>query len=50
MSVLDKFDPYAMIDPKTPDDIQLLLDEAISVADDINRILDDVYEECSKDL
>ena len=49
MSVLEKFDPYAMINPKTPDDIHILLDEALSVSDDINRILNDIYEACSKD-
>lgn len=49
-SVLQLFDPYAMIQPKTDDDYKSILAEAIAIADDINRILDEVYAACEKDL
>lgn len=44
------FDPYAMVAPKTEEDYKQLLIEALSIADDINKILDEVYAACEKDL
>ena len=49
MGILDKFDPYAMISPKTDADYYALVDEAIRIMDDINQILDDCYSACKKD-
>lgn len=47
--VLDKFDPYAWIDPKNPEDITAILREALSVANDINEILEKVGKDCQRD-
>jgi hypothetical protein len=50
MKILDKFDPYAMVAPKTPEDITLLLQEALNVANDIDDILSQVAKDCQKDI
>lgn len=43
-SVLDLFDPYAMVCPKTEQDILALLDEAIAEAARLNEILSEIFE------
>ena len=46
MSVLAKFDAYAMLHPKTLEDVLSLLDEAIAVVDDLNQQLDQITKNC----
>lgn len=43
MSILSKFDPRAMVNPKTPEDIIALLNEAIFELENINSILDKAF-------
>lgn len=42
------FDIYAMVNPKSEQDVLNLLDEALSELGNIHRILDDVYARCEK--
>lgn len=43
-SVLDKFDPYAMVKPKTREDIASLIQEALSELAFVNATLDDILK------
>lgn len=42
------FDIYAMVNPKSEQDVLVLLDEALSELSNIHRILDDLYERCER--
>lgn len=44
------FDPYAMVNPRTREDVILLLNEALAELAHINDLLDIVFEKCQKDL
>lgn len=48
MSVLSKFDAYAMVNPKTEQDFIALLDEANAELDNISQILKQVTEQCEQ--
>lgn len=48
MSILDKFDPYAMINPKTEEDFLALLDELHAEADNLTDILDRLTLDCER--
>lgn len=39
-NLLDTFDPYAMVQPKSEADVLALLDEAIAEAQNLNMLLD----------
>lgn len=47
-SILDKFDPYTMIKPKTPEDYLALLDEAHRELDNLSKYLDDLTARCER--
>jgi hypothetical protein len=49
VEVLTKFDPYAMVHPKTPKDYSALLDEAISEADNLKEHLRALTARLEKD-
>lgn len=46
--ILQKFDPYAMIKPKSEEDILALLDEAISELDNLSDHLRNVTTICEQ--
>ena len=46
--LFSKFDPYAMIKPKTDADIALLLDEACRELDVLSELLADVTRRCEQ--
>lgn len=48
MSILNKFDPYAMINPKTEEDFLALLDELNAEADNLTDILDRLTLDCER--
>lgn len=44
------FDVYAMVTPRTQDDVIVLLNEALSELDNINMLFDEIFKNCQKDL
>jgi hypothetical protein len=48
MSILSKFDAYAMVNPKTKQDIIALLDEANAELDNLSQILRQLTAQCEQ--
>ena len=47
-SILDKFDPYAMVKPKNPQDYINLLDVALAMSKTMGEQLDEITKNCEK--
>lgn len=48
MSILSKFDAYAMVNPKTKQDIIALLDEANAELDNLANLLAEITRRCEQ--